>query len=163
MMLSAPVGVVTREAVLQPTLSLLNNRQYRYEYRLLVASVTQHARDILHASLREGKGQAKPGKQPENDNEWTRSRERKGKTLRQRLARAVIESKAIIVNIGAESTEWMKREGFPGKVSALTQNTKAAPEEADVYRDETGEVSFWTDGSRLDSRRAGAGAALRHQ
>lgn len=69
MMLSAPVGVVIHEAGLQPPLSVLNNRQSRYGYRLLAAPVTLSAYNILPVSLREGDEQAQPGEQQEGYNE----------------------------------------------------------------------------------------------
>lgn len=68
MIRSAPVVVVTRETVLRPALSLLNNKQRRYGLRLLAEPVIQHARNILPASLREGNEQAQSGEQLENYN-----------------------------------------------------------------------------------------------
>lgn len=81
MMWSVSIGVVMREADLWPTLSLLNNQQQRYEFQLLVAGVTQPARDILFASLREGNEQAQPGENSKDDDEWTLPGEKKQKML----------------------------------------------------------------------------------
>lgn len=76
MMWSTPVVVVTRVADLRPALSILNNRQRKYRYRLLAATVTNPARDILHESQREGEVQVQTGKQPEDDDERTQQEER---------------------------------------------------------------------------------------
>lgn len=53
---------MVREARLRLTLSLLNNQQYQYEYRLLTASRTQPMRNILLFTLHECEEQAQPGK-----------------------------------------------------------------------------------------------------
>lgn len=54
MLWSTPMKVVLREAGLMPVVSLRNNRQWRYDIRLLTAQVTQPVRDILPVTLREG-------------------------------------------------------------------------------------------------------------
>lgn len=53
---SASERIVVMGARLRPAVSLLNNRQRRYEYRLLVAPRTQPTREILPVKLREGGG-----------------------------------------------------------------------------------------------------------
>lgn len=55
---SAPEGVVIREAGHRLTISLLNNKQQKYELRLLTAPITQPTRDILPVTVWEGEEQA---------------------------------------------------------------------------------------------------------
>lgn len=54
----ASIGVVVWKAGLQPVVSVLNKWQRRYSLKLLAAPQTEHTRDILPVSLREGEEQA---------------------------------------------------------------------------------------------------------
>lgn len=74
----------------------------------------------------------------------------------------MVERIAIRADTETESTKWVKKERFPGKVSTLPQNIKTAADELVDQRDELGEVSFWRDRTRLDSGKAGAGVGERY-
>lgn len=50
-----------------------------------------------------------------------------------------------------------------GKTLDLPRDTKAMASEADEHRGGQSKVSFWTDGSRLESGKTGAEVAWRHQ
>lgn len=79
----APMVVVVREAELRPALFLLNNRQRRYQYRLLAATELQSTRDILPATLGEGDEQAQSSKLAKGDDDWFRPTGRRQSTLGQ--------------------------------------------------------------------------------
>lgn len=81
----------------------------------------------------------------------------------QRHARMVAERMSIRAYRGTVSTEWVEKERFLGKESILPLDAKAGPDEVEEHRDGSGEVSFLTDSSRLESRRTGAGVSWRHQ
>lgn len=77
--------------------------------------------------------------------------------------RAVAEGTAIRADTETESTEWVKKKRFLGKAPALLRDTKAADNKPEEHRDELGNVSFWTDRSRLGSGRTGTRVAWRYQ
>lgn len=72
MLQSAPLEVVVWEAGLRPAVSLLNDRQRKYNQRPLAAPRTQSTRDILSVTLREAEEQAQLGEHPVDKVAWTR-------------------------------------------------------------------------------------------
>lgn len=90
----------------------------------------------MPVSLKQGGEQAQPGDQQKNNDEWARPGSRRPRTLRQRLAATLVEGTGIRTDTGVESTTWVARERFLGKVPALTcENAKTATEKAKRHTD----------------------------
>lgn len=141
---------VVREAGLWPALSLLNNRQRRYRYRLLAAQRIQPTRDILSVPIREGKDQANLGELAEGDDKWFKLMSRGRETLWQRLARMLAECTRIDSTTATEYTEWVELEAFSGSIAPFAGDKEEGAKEAKSYTNEPGELSFWMDRSRQD-------------
>lgn len=118
----APRMAVVGEAGLRPELSLLNNQQSRYEYRLLVTPASQLTRDILPITIRDGAEQAQTGEFTECDDDWFRPIGRGRETLRQRLIQALPEGTILVTAAGTEHTEWVELETFPESVAPFASN-----------------------------------------
>lgn len=80
---------MVREEGLLLVLSLLNNRQRRYGYRLLTAPRSQPTRDIRSVTLCKEEKHAHPGELVERDDNLFRPMCRGKETLRQCLMRAI--------------------------------------------------------------------------
>lgn len=117
MMKSAPIGVAVREAGIQLELVLLNNRQRRHMRRLLRLSEDNPVHQILTISLRDSDRVVKPGKQPENDQEWMQ--DQKVRNLGQTLANSLVMPADLDASLGIESTATVLDVGFPGKIEIL--------------------------------------------
>lgn len=83
--------------------------------------------------------------------------------LGQRLIRGVAEETAIRADTGTDITKCVKKETFLCKVSTVSLDAKSVVDEVDEHRHELRDVSFWKDGSRLDSRTEGVTVAWRYQ
>lgn len=79
---SAPPRTLTHEAGLPLALSLLNNRQRRYRFRVLMSPVMYPTNNILPTTPREGDEQPQKGVQSRVDGAWAQSESRKPRTLR---------------------------------------------------------------------------------
>lgn len=97
---------VVTEAELRPALSLLNNQQFRYGYRLLAATISQPERNILLVTLHESKEPAKLGEIAEGDSDWFKPISRGRETLGKRFTRTVAEGTSIGTIAGTEHTQW---------------------------------------------------------
>lgn len=142
---------VVRGAGLRPPVSLVNNRQRRYRYKLLAAPISQPTRDILLVTLCTGEEQAPPGELAKGYDEWFRNAGRGLATLRQRLARMITEGTNIKSTSGTEYTELVEPEPFQGSIAPFARHKEEGALEAKRYTDGPGEMSFWTDWSRQDS------------
>lgn len=140
-----------REAVLKAALSLLNNRLRRYDYRLLAAPQLQPKRDILPVTLREGEKQTQSGELADGDENWFKFRGRERVRLGQQLAGTVAEGIGIHTTAGTEYTEWGESETFSGSIATFASDKEERVMEAKRHTDESGEFSFSTDGSTLDT------------
>lgn len=108
MLLSAPVGVVLGVTGLQPAVSLLNNRQQRYNLRLLAAPRTQPRKEILPVILCKGKEKGQLGEQPEDGDVWISASRARREGLGQGLVRAMEDGMNIDTSSGTEHTEWVE-------------------------------------------------------
>ncbi|ODM21086.1 hypothetical protein SI65_04139 [Aspergillus cristatus] len=148
---TTPIGPLVREAALEPASSLLDARQRAYAARLMGLPETQPARAILPVTFREGDCHAQPGEQPADDRTW--AEERPPRPLGQYLAWKVNQTLATDPSGGFEQAE---PEGidFPGIIRVP---------QADQAREEAHKMppqgTFWSDGSRLEDGRVGAGIA----
>lgn len=118
-------------------------------------------RDILLITLLEGEENAQPGKLSEGDDDWFKPMGRKRETLGQRLTRKVAESIVMVTTTGRKFTEEIEPEIFPGYVATFAGDKEEGVMVVKWHPDGPGEISFSTDGSRLDSGRTGASVVLR--
>jgi ribonuclease HI len=152
---TTPIGPLIREAALEPAESLLEARQLGYTTRLLGLPTNQPTRQILPITFREGDQHAQPGEQPIGDRAWAEDtpRGRGPWSLGQHLARQLGKSLRIDPSEGFEETE-LSQGLFPGVIRVLPK------EEALIAaREQRPGLSLWSDGSRLDNGRVGAGVA----
>ena len=156
---SAPIGVVIKEAGLRPATSLLSNRQRRYAHRILSLPQDNPTRNILPLTFRVGDAHAQPGEIKSGDWDWLE--DHKAKTLGQRLANSLADSTVVDTSYGFEFTKRVEPACFLGVVDAPSSR-EAAEDKARQHYDREGEVSFWTDGSKLDSQKTGAGVAWKN-
>lgn len=150
----APTGVLVKEAGLQPAKSLLNNRQRRYAQKLLALPNDNTLRSILPETLRDGDAHVQPGEQEPSNWDWISARNMKN--LGQRLANSLVEGTDLDTSFGIEYTERLPDLPFPGKIVVLLDPIEAKKKALD-HHDSTSELSFWSDGSRLENRRTGTG------
>jgi ribonuclease HI len=152
---TTPIGPLLREAALEPAESLLEARQLGYTARLLGLPMNQPTQQILPITFREGDQHAQPGEQPIGDRAWAEAtpRGRGPWSLGQHLARQLGKSIRIDPSEGFEETE-LSQGLFPGAIRVLSR------EEALIAaREQHLGLSLWSDGSRLDNGRVGAGVA----
>lgn len=153
---TTPIGPLVREAGIGPAETLLEARQLAYTARLLGLPADHLARQILPISFCEGDQHAQPGEQPVRDREWAEAstRSRGPWSLGQHLAQQLAETLPVDPSRGFEETTEIARALFPGQIEVLP--TEEALEAA--QGDHPG-LSLWSDGSRLDNGRLGAGIA----
>ena len=153
---TTPIGPLIREAALEPAESLLEARQLGYTARLLGLPTNQPTQQILPVTFREGDQHAQPGEQPLGDRAWAEEtpRGRGPWSLGQHLARQLGKSLRTDPSGGFEETTELSQGLFPGVISVLPREEalKAAMEQRPG-------LSLWSDGSRLDNGRVGAGVA----
>ena len=149
---TTPIGPLLREAGLEPAETALDNRQRRYTARLLTLPEGHPGTKILPVSFRDGDRQAQPGEQPPGDREWAESG--KPRTLGQHLARSLAVHLRTDPSGGFERTVEAHPSTFPGRV--MVPGHDEAIEQA--QKEQPGLV-LWSDGSRLEDGRVGAGVA----
>ncbi|KAI0999672.1 hypothetical protein K3495_g8523 [Podosphaera aphanis] len=93
--------------------------------------------------------------------DWDRLEDHKAKTLGQRLANSLSDSTVIEKSYGLEYTRRVEPACFLGVVD-VPNSREAAEDKARQHHDQEGELSFWTDGSKLDSQKTGAGVAWKN-
>ncbi|EED20341.1 reverse transcriptase, putative [Talaromyces stipitatus ATCC 10500] len=150
-----PIGALIREAALEPATALLDARVAQYTARLLTLPDTHPTAQILPVTLRHGDLHAQPGEQPLDDREWASRDNKMPNRLGQRLAKHLAQRLSRDPSGGIERTKQCELKGFPGSIRVL--DNEEALTEANQQRAGT---TFWSDGSRLDTGRAGAGVAL---
>lgn len=101
--------------------------------------------------MREEKEQAQLGELAARDDDWFKPIGRERETLGQWLARTIAEGTSINITIGTEHTKGVEPETFSGIIAHFTGDKKQATEEVNKYSDGPGQMSSWTNGSRLDS------------
>lgn len=157
---SAPAGVVVKETGLRPAISLLNNRQRRYTQRLLCLPINNEIREILPETFRRGDAHAQPQEIESTDWKWLN--DKKVRKLGQRLANSLTNGTDLDTSYGIENTEYISPAEFQGQM-LVPKNAEIAKEDALKHLDSENEMSFWTDGSKLDSQRTGAGIAWKQR
>ncbi|KAF7128706.1 hypothetical protein CNMCM5793_003557 [Aspergillus hiratsukae] len=155
MMRITPIGPLLREAALEPAEVILDQRQLGYAARLLGLPGDHPAKLIIPVSLREGDLHAQLGEQPTDDRSWAAPSNAQGPwTLGQHLARNLATVIGTDPSAGFEKVAEVYPSTFPGMitVSPLEEAIKAAE------RNRPG-IALWSDGSRLEDGRIGAGIA----
>ncbi len=147
---NTPIGPLMSESGLIPAEIMLDYRQRKYAYRLLILSDGHPTKDILLITLRVGNGNTQPGELPEKNEIWSLSQ--KVKTYGQRLAQQVSIGFSIDLAEGVEPVIHQKSAEFPGEI--IIQEVKKAMDEA---QKDTSDLALWSDGSKAES---GAGAAV---
>ena len=153
---TSPIGVTVKEAGLLPTGSILNNRQRCYALRLLSLPEDNKLREILPETFRDGDAHAQPGEQEQSNWDWSYARKANG--LGQWLANSIQKGTRLDTTFGIEHTERIPEASFPRKIPMLLDSMEAK-RRAINHSDSTDELSFWTDGSKLDDERTGVGIA----
>lgn len=90
---------------------------------MLVALKTQPIRGILPVTLKEGKDQTQSGELPENDDNWARLLVHSGQeTLKQHLARTLVQGTEIDSPASVEHTEWVEPEMVLGSITLFASD-----------------------------------------
>lgn len=118
---------------------------------------SQPTRDIFPTILQDEEEEARPGELSERDDDWFTLIWKKRETLGERLARTVAEGADIDSSTGIEYTVSVEPETFPVNVTRFAADKEEGAMATKRYTDEPCEISFQTDGSRLNSGRTGAG------
>ncbi|KAL2012391.1 hypothetical protein VTN00DRAFT_5109 [Thermoascus crustaceus] len=151
---TTPIGPMVREAGLEPAETLLEARQLGYTIRLLGLPNSQPARQILPVTFREGDCHAQPGEQPIGDRVWAEASGRGPWSLGQHLARQLAGTLKIDPSGGFEETIETFPSTFPGIIKVLP-----VEEAYQAARAARPGLTLWSDGSRLEDGRTGAGIA----
>src|SRR5699024_4950927 len=154
MLKTTPIGPLVREAGLTPAEALLGARQLRYTIRLLGLQEGHPAKRILPVSFREGHQHAQPGEQTPGKRQWAERSNRGPWSLEQHLARQLANTLSADPSEGFESTIQTTSHQFPGQIEVLP-----GPETLAAAQSLSPELTIWSDGSRLESGRCGAGIA----
>ena len=154
MLKSTPVGPLVREAGLTPAEALLEARQLRYTTRLLSLPENHPAKKILPVSFREGDQHTQPGEQTPGNRQWAESSNRGPWSLGQHLARQLANTLPADPSEGFESTTQTANSQFPGRIEVLP-----GPEALAAAQTFSPGLVIWSDGSRLENGRCGAGLA----
>jgi ribonuclease HI len=155
MLLKTPIGALIREAALEPAEVLLDTRKAKYTARLLGLPETHLTARLIPVTLRHGDIQAQPGEQPLDDREWAQSNQKTPKRIGQRLAKHLAQRLTRDLSGGVERTVQHAPTTFPGTIQV--DDTQLAIQKASERRLGT---TLWSDGSRQEDGRAGAGVAL---
>ena len=155
MLPKTPIRALIQEAALEPASVLLDARKAGYVARLLTLPETHPTAQLLPITLRHGDAHAQPGEQPLDDREWAVRDGKMPRRIGQRLAKHLAQRLTKDPSGGIERTVQQALEGFPGTIRVLDME-KALIEAADWRLGTT----LWSDGSRQESGRAGAGVAL---
>ncbi|ODM14623.1 hypothetical protein SI65_09968 [Aspergillus cristatus] len=156
MLKSTPVGPLVREAGLAPAEALLEARQLKYTTRLLSLPENHPAKEILPVSFREGDQHTQPGEQTPGNRQWAERNNRGRWSLGQHLARQLANILPVDPSGGFESTTQTTSSQFPGQIEMLP-----GPEALAAAQSLPPELAIWSDGSRLENGKSGAGIAWR--
>ncbi|ODM18159.1 hypothetical protein SI65_06030 [Aspergillus cristatus] len=156
MLKSTPVGPLVREAGLAPAEALLEARQLKYTTRLLSLPENHPAKEILPVSFREGDQHTQPGEQTPGNRQWAERNNRGRWSLGQHLARQLANILPVDPSGGFESTTQTTSSQFPGQIEMLP-----GPEALVAAQSLPPELAIWSDGSRLENGKSGAGIAWR--
>jgi ribonuclease HI len=152
---TTPIGPLVKEAAMEPAESLLEARQLGYTVRLLGLPNDQPVRQILPITFREGDHHAQPGEQPIGDRAWAETQSARGTwSLGQHLARQLAKSLKTDPSAGFEEITKGTLTPFSGCIKVLP--SQEALEAAMATRQG---LTLWSDGSRLENGRVGAGVA----
>ncbi|KAJ5453717.1 uncharacterized protein N7458_004673 [Penicillium daleae] len=154
MLKTTPMGLLNREAGLTPAVVLLEGRQLRYTTRLLGLPDDSPARSTLPVSFREGDQHAQPGEHTPGNRLWAEPHGRGPWSLGQHLARQLANILPADPSAGFEGARRGDSSGFPGRIVA--QRTEDALTAARTMQPGH---AIWSDGSRLENGRSGAGIA----
>jgi ribonuclease HI len=154
MLKTTPVGPLVKEAGLAPAEILLEARQLNYTTRLLGLPDDNPAKGVLPTSFREGDQYAQPGEQTPGNRTWAETQGEKPWSLGQHLARQLASIVPADPSDGFESLQWVARGRFPGQVKVQSSEEALAAALA-IQSDQ----AIWSDGSRLENGRTGAGVA----
>ena len=154
MLKSTPVGPLVHEAGLAPAEALLEARQLRYTTRLLNLPESHPAKKILPVSFREGDQHTQPGEQTPGNRQWAERTHRGPWSLGQHLARQFANILPADPSEGFESTIQTTSSQFPGQIEVLP-----GPEAIVAAQSLTPGLAVWSDGSRLENGKCGAGLA----
>ncbi len=154
MLRSTPIGALIREAALDPAEVLLNARRVGYAVRLLTLPEEHPAAQLLPQTFRHGDEHVQPNEQPLDDREWASRTLKAPLRLGQQLAKQLSECLRHDPSGGIERTSTQPTQGFPGVI--CMPERQEALDEAAKQRPGT---TLWSDGSRLQSGRVGAGVA----
>jgi ribonuclease HI len=154
MLKTTPIGLLNREAGLTPAEVLLEGRQLRYTARLLGLPEDSPARSILPVSFREGDQHAQPGEHTPGNRLWAEPHSRGPWSLGQHLARQLASILPADPSAGFESARRGDSGAFPGRI--IVQRTEDALIAARAMQPGN---AIWSDGSRLENGRSGAGIA----
>lgn len=155
---TTPIGPLVKEAALVPAETLLNSRQLNYIVRLIGLPGDQPAKQILPITLREGDQHAQPGEQPADDRIWAETTVKGPQNLGQQLAKKLARALPIDPSGGFEDTEPDTADICQGQIRVLPREEAAT--EAQNARPG---LTVWSDGSRLEDGRTGAGIAWEQQ
>ncbi|OJD09985.1 hypothetical protein ACJ73_09988, partial [Blastomyces percursus] len=156
MLRTTPIGPLVREAALEPAEALLATRQLRYAARLLGLPKGNPASEILPITLREGDVHAQPGEQPVGDREWAEPGPRGPWALGVGLARQLGAALRTDPSEGFEQTV----QSVDTPVLLTTRVLGAEEALAEALGGASG-TRLWSDGSRLEDGRTGAGVAYK--
>jgi ribonuclease HI len=154
MLKTTPIGPLVREAGLSPAEALLEDRQLGYTTRLLSLPDDHSAKMVLPASFREGDQHVQPGEQTPGNRMWARADSRGPWSLGQHLARQLASVLPADPSGGFESLRQASKSQFPGQIKVWsTEEAQAAAQTIQPGQ------ALWSDGSRLENGRSGAGVA----
>ena len=154
MLKSTPVGPLVREAGLAPAEALLEARQLKYTTRLLSLPENHPAKEILPVSFQEGDQHTQPGEQTPGNRQWAERNNQGPWSLGQHLARQLANILPVDPSGGFESTTQTTSSQFPGQIEMLP-----GPEALAAAQSLPPELAIWSDGSRLENGKSGAGTA----
>ena len=154
MLRTTPTGPLVRESGLAPAGVVLEARQLGYTTRLLGLPDDNPAKAVLPVSFREGDLHALPGEQTPGNRMWATAHSRGPWSLGQHLARQLAHILPTDPSNGFESLGQVASDHFPGRVEV--QSTEKALDAAQAICPKR---AIWSDGSRLEDGKVGAGIA----
>ena len=154
MLKSTPVGSLVCEVGLAPADALLEARQLKYTIQLLGLPENHLAKEILLVSFWEGVQHTQPGEQTPGNQRWADSSNCSPWSLGQHLAQQLANILPVDPSEGFESMIQTSSSQFPGRIKMLP-----GPEALAAAQSLPPGLIIWSDGSRLENGRCGAGIA----
>jgi hypothetical protein len=152
---TTPIEPLIKEAALYPVEALLDRHQREYILRLLGLPTGHPAQTILPVSFCMEDCYAQPGEQPIDDLVWAEgSKTRSPWNLGQHLAAKMASILRINPSTGFEEVVETLPKVFPGTILVPAEE-EALRQAMAPYKG----LILWSDGSRLENRRTGAGIA----